>query len=1124
MRRTPFALAALLVAFPLSAQTDAPPERHSGPVPVALVDANSTTGAQPLACPSGSSFDLSILDDCPTGSTQLVWTVPSGAVNGSTVYEIYRTDLYPDYCSAPPAEQRNVVRIASTTGTPTMDGRRSFTYTVSTANRAYAHYVKVQGCEIYNSGALFRWGDTFTSSATPPVITGSLTAANQITITYRVPEGKSFSFRRIERSKDGGAFSAIAGLDVFFQNYCPANSQKSISDSGLAPGTYTYRAFADGDRADCYDDVVSAQISVTVPAACSTPGTPQLSGPSTVAGGKSFTASWTAAPNLASGGRYFIETSFDAFKSIASTSKTTSLSAIIPTSLFSTDATLSVRVRAVQSCGSVGGNSNVINIRLTAAPANFVVVRAGPSWTAAKGGTPPSDTVVFRNVGGQSGQLNLRALGGFFSFGPSTLIVRPGDEGTVTLTAAVSALGKAGVYQGSLVGGFDNFEVFTPVTLTVTDSGPSSARARAADSSVIFKAPAGQSPTDKSIVINVSNLPRSGSVYLSPKIGPGGAWLELGSELGNPVPGTGQLSLTLHVNRAKRARGEGATLFRTVLRLTPAGGDPDSDSAVIEILDVETLTTTAASGLRGSAGGSPDPLAVSTPPGGSSFILSTAVKAVSGISGAVFTSDAWLRNLSDQTVTAEIFCTANGVNGLNSASGLIKTNVNIPGNGTFRMSDLMTTVFSVPSGVSASIEVRSPQINSLTLRSSTDSILNSDPSTRFGTEIPVVSFRSGVGVGDGELMLAGIDKDTQNRANLIFGETAGGDAHVKVTVNTSDGRQVGSTEVDVLPLSKQQVDDIVGRAGVSSLSGGWLGVTVTSGTGKVVPIATVIDNASGSFSAVLGQQPPPSISGARTPLAGSRSYMVPTVARTIGVNNTLFFTSMSLVNGTGQPAALTATYHYVDQDAGGVEKTAVKGITIAARGSMPKLQGNDVVRDFFGVTNRSFGYVVIEGAVDRVTGVAKVSAQIDPNNPAAGFNSSQVNGIFLDSPSVMALDDVERRFAGIEKSFQRRTNLIMIEVDGQPSKVRVRLNSTAGELMAEGTFDVGAGQYRQLNDVFGTLGLGDGPFQNVEVTTQVVEGGGRVLAAASVIDNISRSPQIFILTQPAPPADPSIGF
>ncbi|MEO6325092.1 MAG: hypothetical protein ABIT01_12430, partial [Thermoanaerobaculia bacterium] len=216
-----------------------------------------------------------------------------------------------------------------------------------------------------------------------------------------------------------------------------------------------------------------------------------------------------------------------------------------------------------------------------------------------------------------------------------------------------------------------------------------------------------------------------------------------------------------------------------------------------------------------------------------------------------------------------------------------------------------------------------------------------------------------------------------------------------------------------------------------------------------------------------------------------------------------------------------------DQDDGGIVKSSRKTITIPARGALSKSMGSDIIANLFGVTSRSFGSILVEGDVNRIAAVGGVSAQVDPNDATKGLKTAQVNTLFLDSPEVMGVNEEERRFAGIEKSVQRRTNLILREVAGQSCRVRLRLYSAAGAKMGESTVDVAASQYRQINDVFGASGmaLGDGPFQSVEVTAQVVSGSGRVVGVATVNDNISRNPEIFLLALPGPTdGGPWVGF
>jgi hypothetical protein len=179
----------------------------------------------------------------------------------------------------------------------------------------------------------------------------------------------------------------------------------------------------------------------------------------------------------------------------------------------------------------------------------------------------------------------------------------------------------------------------------------------------------------------------------------------------------------------------------------------------------------------------------------------------------------------------------------------------------------------------------------------------------------------------------------------------------------------------------------------------------------------------------------------------------------------------------------------------------------------------------FGVTNQSKGSITFEGAVAQVAASAAISAQVDPADPSKGVKTAQINRAFLDSPDVLDADSPEHRFAGCEKSIQKRTSLILLEVDGATCAVKVKGRTPTGETLAERTFNVAGGQYFQIVDLFGAdgLNLGDGPFQNVDVSVQVMSGPGRVIALSTVNDNISQNPEIFILQLPGT-TGPTPGF
>jgi hypothetical protein len=144
----------------------------------------------------------------------------------------------------------------------------------------------------------------------------------------------------------------------------------------------------------------------------------------------------------------------------------------------------------------------------------------------------------------------------------------------------------------------------------------------------------------------------------------------------------------------------------------------------------------------------------------------------------------------------------------------------------------------------------------------------------------------------------------------------------------------------------------------------------------------VLDNRSNSFSALRGN----TVGGAagRSALDVPTSYAVPAAVRTLGAFNTQFLTGLTLVNGVGSPARLTLSYIYVDQDDFNQVKTVAKDVTIPGRGSLPVDQADDVILNLFGVGNRSYGWIKIEGDILKITASGAISASsIPPTRPRA---------------------------------------------------------------------------------------------------------------------------------------------
>lgn len=963
-------------------------------------------------------------------------------------------------------------------------------------------------------------------SAQPPVIPSFVANPSS------VPAGQS-STLSWSSSSPGSLCGVAASIDNGI-GAVPSSGQIAVRPQ--ATTTYTLTVTGAGGS-------TSARTTVTVGSTCQTPGAPSFPVSSaSLSSGQSYAASWSRPAGLTDG-TYVLETSRSSGFSTLESSQTLGVAAgVITPAASATDYQLYARVKAVATCGSVGPYSLPLTLTVTAGIANFVVTQVAPFPTTARGSAAPSASIAFRNVGAQSGRLSFSSGAGWFTVSPTTLDLGPGASGAVTLLAA-GAVAQSGSYSGALRATWSSQVIETPVTLTVTpvstpDGSRAGMKAKASATTLVFSAPEGQNPASQQLTISLSQIVGSGPVYLVPTIGPGGAWLRLSNELSSPVPSGGSVTLTVAVDRSRRTAADGAPPLRTLLQVLPAGGQPPAgadtgDAAVIEIVDLVPPVLAPGSGrsvFQGLGIGLGQLEAAGTGADGLSFIVPVVVR-TPGLAGATYLSDGWLRNLGSTAVPVELYYTPQDKDGLSDAS-VVKASLAIPASSTVRLSDLLGAYFQAAG--TGQVELRSPSPSGLTLRTVVKSVTGDDPALRFETEVPTLPLGSGVALDEGEAMAPGVSEDLLQRTNLILAETTGRSVTTQVTLYGRDGTVVGSTTRQVPPYGKVQVNRIVNEvAPGTSLAGGSVGVRAIAGAGRVASIVTVIDNRSNSFSAVRGRALRPAAAErtgvtAATSAASPLAYILPSAVRTTGINNTQYKTSLFLTNGRPSVANLVLTYHYVDMDDGNNLKSAVKAWQILPRGTLFPEYGEDVLQSLFGVSNRSYGWIEMTGELEKVSNVyTEIRTQVDPADPGRGVKKAAVSGYFSTDPVVIGKGMTEHRFAGAEKTVQKRSNLALVETAGAPCDVKVRVyNPVApGGVMAERTYSLRAKEYLAITDVFGTAGLqlGEGPFQNVEVTAEVINGNGRVVATVQVIDNEPRNPSIFVLSVPGP-GDPTIGL
>lgn len=777
------------------------------------------------------------------------------------------------------------------------------------------------------------------------------------------------------------------------------------------------------------------------------------------------------------------------------------------------DYDLYLRLRFVNGCGAASAY-RIRLLRMLARPAAFVLLKFALRVLVSTSDTSLGSMRV-KNVGGMPGDLTLRGNTDLFGFAPpGPTRLEPGEERDVDLLRTPRML--EGVHHVLVTG--EGGGTFHANGFTTVSTGVFLIDCRIDPNPLVLP----RSGEARSSTIRCGNVAPASRASRAPLI-QGPSFL-LASLVHHDSPWL--TSLSSKPDWQAIAREGGGYEARVETSVVDSLGYTDSvapiratfvfaDPILVQPGSTYSLAVTspppAPANRPGTARRAPpaEPL----PPGGLALIVPSAVSATGSGGRTLFVSDGWLRNAATAPVPITLVYTPDSRNGLTDpeVQTLERT---LPASSTTRLVDLVGGFFGTTG--SGLVQIRSASVSALGLRTVVEAVTDGDPRTRYGTEIPTVAYGSGVALGEGELVLPGVDDDAANRANVILSETTGAEATAWITVNGPDGALVGSLSRTVPPFGKVQVNGVVGAvAPGATLSGGWVGVSVTAGAGRVVPLATVIDNASSSFAAIRGRMPRTAVVGATVP----STLVIPSAARLPGAFGNQFTTSLSIANGTSSPASLSLTYHHVDVDDGGARKQVTRSVIVPPRGALPKAAGLDAVVSLFGVANRSYGWIEVTGDVGRVVAISAVSSLVDPADPGKGRKTAPIDGLLSDSPDIAGGTGQERRFAGAEKSVLTRTNLILVETSGKPATVSVRALDGRGRVLGSRSFAVEARQYLQVNDVLGPggIGLGDGPFENVEVATRVTEGEGRVIALLTRNDNLSGNPEVFVLKEPGPP-------
>ncbi len=359
------------------------------------------------------------------------------------------------------------------------------------------------------------------------------------------------------------------------------------------------------------------------------------------------------------------------------------------------------------------------------------------------------------------------------------------------------------------------------------------------------------------------------------------------------------------------------------------------------------------------------------------------------------------------------------------------------------------------------------------------------------------------------------------RCNVVLAETKGKGARVALRLLDAAGRALGRGEVAVPAWGNAQVA-LPGAVGLPGFvpEASSLRVEPLEGEGRVVAIATLVDNVSASFSVVTGRPAPQDASD------GSGPQVVASIVQASGPGS-LFTTELSISTAAPNAAPLSLTYDYAgtNEDGTPARGSVRKDVLLPRDGALPIRLGQNVVRSLFerGPQTNTSGTLRIEGdGAGRVLARAAIATPVDLGDRSRGTMTAELPAAGPGSPEAVGEGAGPTvLLPGLRSWPRERVNLILSEVSGAPARVSLGLVGEGGVLRGAREVVVGPFEKVQLNDLWNGpsgFGLGASPVDRLVLVASPSGGGaGRVVLAATTVDNVTNGTRIQLLA-PAGPA------
>lgn len=239
------------------------------------------------------------------------------------------------------------------------------------------------------------------------------------------------------------------------------------------------------------------------------------------------------------------------------------------------------------------------------------------------------------------------------------------------------------------------------------------------------------------------------------------------------------------------------------------------------------------------------------------------------------------------------------------------------------------------------------------------------------------------------------------------------------------------------------------------------------------------------------------------PATSEHALIIPSVGHLDGIGSQ-WRSDIRITNAGFRTARYSLTFTPSGGTAQGVKQTT---ITVDA-GATTAL--DDIVRNWYGIGSlgdSANGMLEIVPLDDpAATSLATVASSRTYNVTNHGTLGQFIPAIRANALIGKALQGALPQLLSLQQIAQNgayRTNVGIAEGSGNPASVLLRIFNAAGDKLRDVPLSLAAGEQRQINSLLATQGieLSDG-----RVEVQVLDGGGKVTAYASVVDNRTNDP------------------